>query len=123
MTDTAILSDPSAFLRAMRDDELHLDDSFSKATTGVDATIFIGTAASGFSEPHIEVAVDPADSLNPHEAKTATVSFDGHIIGEMPALLFRKVLRFVEINRACLTDYWHHKIPTDELGERLRSIA
>jgi hypothetical protein len=127
MTDTAVLSDPSAFLRAMRDDELHLADSFSKATTGVDATVFIGTAASGFHKPFIEVATDPRDGLNPHEAKAAAVAIDGRIggglHGEMPVWLFQQALRFIELNRAALLDYWHHKIPTDELQRRLRAIA
>jgi hypothetical protein len=115
MTDTVILADPAAFLRAMR-------ASFRKGTTGVDATVFIMTKPDSLYAPQIEVAVDPVDALDPLAGETATVSFDGAAIGAIPAGLLIQARRFIEINRAALLDYWNYKIATDEMQRRLRSI-
>jgi hypothetical protein len=52
----------------------------------------------------------------------ATITLDGAVIGKIDPQLARQVQHFVEINRAVLLDYWHYRIDTNQLQQRLQSI-
>jgi len=104
------------------DEELEEMVSYGKNVTGIDNTIFISPKGNARHGPRVKVAIDPPNSVSPH-GKNASVSFDGAIAGEpMPRRLYDQVMRFIEINRDTLMDYWDYKILTDELQSRLRPV-
>jgi hypothetical protein len=52
-----------------------------------------------------------------------SIGLDGHVMaGEVEPELLRQAQRFVALNRQVLSEYWHYRIDTDELRQRLQSI-
>lgn len=102
-------------------DDLQEMVSYRKNVTGVDHTLFISPRGNARHSVRVKVALDPPHSLDPR-TKTAAVTIDGAIIGEIDPELARQVRRFVRINRAVLLDYWFYRIDTDELRQRLQAI-
>jgi hypothetical protein len=104
------------------DEELEEMVSYGKNITGIDNTIFISPKGNARHGPRLKVAIDPPDSISPH-GKNASVSFDGSSVGEpIPRKLFEQVMKFIELNRDTLNDYWEYRILTDELQNRLQPI-
>jgi hypothetical protein len=53
----------------------------------------------------------------------AAITLDGVVAsGTVERELLKQVRRFIAINRQVLLDYWHYRIDTDELRQRLRQI-
>jgi hypothetical protein len=100
-------------------DELEEMVSYRQNVTGISHTVFISPRGSARHGPRVKVAIDTVDP----RGRIATISFDGATIGTIAPLLARQVLRFIEVNRAVLLDYWHYQIDTDQLRQRLQSIA
>lgn len=138
----AIIADPVAFLRALREDVPDFDyqaaaaladalaeeemlgemASFGVDTTGIKNTIFISTGYGVRHGPRVKVAINPALQFSPG-GDWASVTFDGTVAaGDVPAWLLKQVQAFIELNRAVLTEYWEQRILTSELQRRLRSI-
>jgi hypothetical protein len=90
--------------------------------TGVDNTIFISVNIPGRA-PHIRIAVEPPTHLDPF-GKCAVVSVgDGSVVeGTLPARVRDQARDFVALNWQALLDYWHCRIATAELLQRLRAI-
>jgi len=98
--------------------------SYSKKITGIDNTIFISPKGLTRHAPRIKVAIEPPHSFNPTSV-TASVAIDsGQVVaGEVPTAELRKqIQQFVELNRDVLLDYWHYRINTEQLQERLKAI-
>lgn len=109
----------------MRDitDDLELEEmvSYRKNVTGISHTVFISPRGNAKHGPRVKVAINPPDSLAPF-GEIATVAFDGTVIGNIPLPLLTDVREFITINSVVLLDYWHYRIDTSELQQRLRSI-
>ncbi len=102
-------------------DDLQETISFQKDATNINHTIFISPRGNAAYGPWVKVAIDPPDSLDPR-GNITTITFDGAVIGSMDSELARQVLRFIDINRAVLLDYWNYEIDTDQLRQRLQPI-
>jgi hypothetical protein len=102
-------------------DELEQMVSYRANVTGISHTIFISPRGNAAHGPRVKVAIDPPDSLDPR-GNITTITFDGAVIGAIDQHLARQVLRFIDINRAVLLDYWFYKIDTDQLRQRLQPI-
>ena len=104
------------------DDDLQEMVSYRKNVTGVDHTVFISPKGNARHAPRIKLAIDPPDSLDPR-SETASIGLDGHVMaGEVEPELLRQAQRFIALNRKVLSEYWHYRIDTDELRQRLQSI-
>jgi len=104
------------------DDDLQEMVSYRKNVTGVAHTVFISPKGNARHAPRVKIAIDPPDSLDPR-SETASIGLDGHVMaGEVEPELLRQAQRFVALNRQVLSEYWHYRIDTDELRQRLQSI-
>jgi hypothetical protein len=104
------------------DDDLQEMVSYRKNVTGVAHTVFISPKGNARHAPRVKIAIDPPDSLDPR-SETASIGLDGHVVaGEVEPELLRQAQRFVALNRQALSEYWHYRIDTDELRQRLQSI-
>jgi len=130
--EVALILGPSSGLQPIVDisDELAerelLEEmaSYSKKITGIDNTIFISPKGPTRHAPWIKVAIEPPDSFNPTSV-TASVTIDSGqvVVGEVPTAKLRKqIQQFIELNRDVLLDYWHYRIDTEQLQERLKAI-
>jgi hypothetical protein len=139
-----VVSDPAAFLRAVRSavpdfdyqaaaaladalaEEELLEEmvSYRKAVTGVENTIFISPKGNTQHAARIKLAIDPPDAIDPRGETASIAIADGAVAaGKVaPAPLLKSVQRFIELNRAALLDYWEYRIDTEELRQRLKSI-
>jgi len=97
--------------------------SFRKNVTGVDNTVFISPKGFTRHAARIKLAVDPPDSIDPR-SETASVAIDsGDVVaGKASTELLEQARRFIQLNHDVLLDYWHYRIDTEELRERLKSI-
>lgn len=95
--------------------------SYRKNVTGIGNTIFISPRGNARHGPRVKIAIDPPDSLDPR-GTTVSMAFDGTIIGDLDSQLVRQVQQFIEMNRGVLLDYWHYRIDTDQLRQRLIAI-
>ena len=102
-------------------DEFEEMVSYHANVTGISHTIFISPRGNAAHSPQVKVAIDPPDSLDPR-GNITTITFDGAVIGAIDPHLARQVLRFIDINRAVLLDYWNYEIDTDQLRQRLQPI-
>ena len=96
--------------------------SYRANVTGIGHTIFISPRGNAAHGPRVKVAIDPPDSLDPR-GTIATITLGGAVIGTIDPQLARQVQQFIDVNRAVLLDYWNYKIDTDQLRQRLQSIA
>jgi hypothetical protein len=139
-----VVSDPAAFLRALRADVPDFDYraaaaladalaeeellgemvSYRRDVTGVSNTIFISPKGNTRHAARVKVAINPPDSIDPRGGEDASVAIsDGSVsAGNVSAALLKDVQRFIELNRAVLIDYWEYRIDTEELRQRLVSI-
>lgn len=102
-------------------DEFEEMVSYRKKVTGISHTVFISPRGNAQHGPRVKVAINPPDSLDPR-GDVATVSFDGLVVGDISPPLLKQVRLFIETNRTVLLDYWHYRIDTEQLQQRLRSI-
>jgi len=137
-----VVSDPAAFLRALRADvpdfdyraaaaladalaeEELLEEMVSHRTdvTGVSNTIFISPKGNTRHAAHVEVAINPADSVDPRGETASVAISDGSVMaGNVSAALLKDVQRFSELNCAALIDCWEYRIDTEQLRQRLKS--
>jgi hypothetical protein len=137
-----VVSDPAAFLRALRADvpdfdyraaaaladalaeEELLEEMVSYRTdvTGVSNTIFISPKGNTRHAARVKVAINPADSVDPRGETASVAISDGSVMaGNVSAALLKDVQRFIELNRAALIDYWEYRIDTEQLRQRLKS--
>jgi hypothetical protein len=138
-----VVSDPAAFLRALRADVPDFDYraaaaladalaeeelleemvSYRTAVTGVGNTIFISPKGNTRHAARVAVAINPADSIDPRgETASVAISDGSGTAGNVSAALLKDVQRFIELNRAVLIEYWEYRIDTEELRQRLVSI-
>jgi hypothetical protein len=138
-----IVSDPAAFLRALRADVPDFDYraaaaladalaeeelleemvSYHAETTGIHNAIFISPKGNTRHAARIKVAIDPPVSFDPRGETASVAIADGRVVaGKVPAALLGDVQRFIELNRAVLLDYWEYRIGGTELQRRLVSI-
>jgi hypothetical protein len=94
---------------------------YRKNVTGITHTVFISPRGKAQHGPRIKVAINPPNSISPL-GQVATVTFDCSVVGKIDPELAQQVIRFIEINRAVLLEYWNYEIYTDELQQRLQSI-
>jgi hypothetical protein len=103
-------------------DDLEEMVSYRRNVTGIVNTLFISPKGNARHAPRIKIAIDPPDSLDPR-GNIAAIDLDGIVIvGNIPSKLLTQVHRFLMLNRAVLLDYWHYRIDTDELRNRLQAI-
>ena len=98
--------------------------SYSKRITGVDNTVFISPKGLTRYAPRIKIAIEPPNTFNPTSV-TASIAIDsGQVVaGKIPNTeLLKQVQQFVQLNRDVLLDYWHYRIDTEQLQERLKAI-
>lgn len=97
--------------------------SYRKNKTGVNNTIFISPKGYTRHAPRVKVAIDPPSSLDATSTQASIEISSGQVVaGEVPSELLKQVRKFIELNRAVLIDYWHNRIATDELTERLKAL-
>jgi NAD(P)H-dependent FMN reductase len=98
--------------------------SYQKKNTGIDNVIFLSPKGNARHPARIKVAIEPWDSFDPRRGKTASIAVhDGAVIGEfVPPDLYRQLLKFIDINRQTLLDYWEYRISTTTMEERLRPV-
>ena len=99
--------------------------SYDKKTTGIDNTVFISPKGLTQHAARIKIAVDPPDSINPtSETASIEISSGKIVAGDVPSTaLLKQVQQFIQLNRDVLLDYWHYRINTRQLHEKLKSIA
>jgi hypothetical protein len=99
--------------------------SYDKKTTGVDNTVFISPKGLTRHAARIKIAIDPPDSINPTSETASIEIISGKIVaGEVPSTeLLKQVQQFIQLNRGVLLDYWHYRINTRQLHEKLKSIT
>jgi hypothetical protein len=87
--------------------------------TGVSNTIFISPKGNTRHAAPVEVAINPADSIDPRgETASVAISDGSAMAGNVSAALLKDVHRFIELNRATLIDYWEYRIDTEGLRQR-----
>jgi hypothetical protein len=97
--------------------------SYRKSVTGVDHTIFISPKGYAQHAPRVKVAINPPHSIDPRTSTASVMIEDGElVVGVLPPRVLEQVQHFIKVNRATLLDYWHYRIDTDELRQRLRRI-
>jgi hypothetical protein len=97
--------------------------TYRKDITGVDNTIFISPGLRVRHAPRIKVAIEPPDSINPtSETASIEIGSGAVVAGEVSTGLLEQVQQFIELNGPVLLDYWHCRIDTRQLQERLKSI-
>jgi hypothetical protein len=104
-------------------DELEEMVSYRQNVTGIANTIFISPKGNARHAPRIKVAIDPPDSLDPRGTVAIIAIADGAVLlGPIPGRLLDQLRVFIALNREALLDYWHYRIDTDELRQRLQTI-
>jgi hypothetical protein len=97
--------------------------SYRENVTGLDNTVFISPKGKTRHAPHIKIAIDPPDSVDPRGEMGSIAIADGAAAaGDVPRHLLEQARRFIDLNRDVLLDYWDYKIDTDELRQRLKPI-
>jgi len=98
--------------------------SFRKKATGIDNTIFLSPKGGAKHAARIKVAIDPPDSISPSSGCISIDVSDFLVRGtlKVPADLYTKLKKFIDINRSVIIDYWNYKISTDELSDKLKKV-
>ena len=131
LVPTATLALPHATLQPLVDisdelaevEQLEHMVTYRKDITGVDNTIFISPGLRVRHAARIKVAIEPPDSINPtSETASIEIGSGAVVAGEVSTELLKQVQRFIELNRPVLLDYWHCRLDTRQLQERLKSI-
>jgi len=105
------------------DDEAADMVSLRSERTGIDSTIFISTKGYAQHAPRIKIAVDPPDTFNAASKSASMAIHDYSMSGAYLApQIVEQAKHFIDLNREALLDYWHCKIDTAQLIERLKPV-
>lgn len=104
------------------------DDLFEMAnlyprTTGLPVTVWVSPRGQARHDARVKVSTRPGDRMD--LANTAIVSIRPSarlVEGDLATDHLRAVGRWIELNQACLLQYWDGEIDAAELIGRLRSV-
>ena len=104
-------------------DDLYLMANLPPRLTGLPMVIWLSERGRARHDARIKVSRTHGIRIDP--AKTATVAVRPalrSVAGDLPTVDLLQVEQWIELNREVILDYWHGRIFTDELLQRIKGI-
>src|SRR5947209_17552132 len=91
-------------------------------TTGLPFVVFVSQRGAARHGPRVKVS--PLPRYDPEQAVTVTLESPPRALGHLPPRDLDLVMRWIELNRPVLEEYWSGRIEyTEDLLERIRAVT
>jgi hypothetical protein len=86
---------------------------------------FPSQKSPGHHYPRIEIVIDPPDSFDANRRHNVVMVLDDEytVIGaRLPSAVRNQAIRFIELNRKTIEEYWNLQIDDEEMRDRILPI-
>ena len=104
-------------------DDLYLMANLPPRLTGLPMVVWLSERGRARHVARIKVSQTHGTRIDPTNTATVAVRPAPRLVaGDLPTVDLLQVEQWIELNRDVIFDYWHGRIFTDELLQRIKSV-